>query len=479
MARANAGGVGVEVQPDRDLTGSRSWRSSVMLSCLTPRYGASGPRVRSTSMAESWAISGRRPAPGPAPATPGAGRRWRPRCARPCGTAGCAPGTRLPSSRALAADLGIARNTVADAYGQLVAEGWLAARQGSGTWVAERGRAPAARPRPPPPAAARRAALRPAARLPDLSPRSPRAAWLAAGRAARWRPRRPRRPRLRRPARPPGAARRAGRLPGPRPRRRVDPGPASWSAPASPRGWRCSARCCGRGARARWRSRRYGQQLHRRHRGGAGLAAARAAGRRRRRRGSAQLDAAPDALLLTPAHQFPLGVPLAPARRRRAVDWAGRTRRRWSSRTTTTASSATTASRSARMQALGARARRLRRHRQQEPRARPAAGLAGRCPPALVDEVVAAKAAADRQPSSPGPAHPGRADRLRRLRPAGPPGPAASTGAAGTGWSPRCARRAPQVQVTGIAAGLHALLRLPPGRAEDEVAGRAAGTASP
>jgi GntR family transcriptional regulator/MocR family aminotransferase len=36
-----------------------------------------------------------------------------------------APGVLLPSSRSLAADLGIARNTVADAYGQLVAEGWL------------------------------------------------------------------------------------------------------------------------------------------------------------------------------------------------------------------------------------------------------------------------------------------------------------------------------------------------------------------
>jgi GntR family transcriptional regulator/MocR family aminotransferase len=47
-------------------------------------------------------------------------------------------GTRLPSSRSLAKDLGIARNTVADAYGQLVAEGWLTARQGSGTLVAER-----------------------------------------------------------------------------------------------------------------------------------------------------------------------------------------------------------------------------------------------------------------------------------------------------------------------------------------------------
>src|SRR5260221_1272089 len=45
------------------------------------------------------------------------------------------PGVRLPSSRDLAADLGIARNTVADAYSQLVAEGWLEARTGSGNLV--------------------------------------------------------------------------------------------------------------------------------------------------------------------------------------------------------------------------------------------------------------------------------------------------------------------------------------------------------
>ncbi|MFL1432468.1 MULTISPECIES: GntR family transcriptional regulator, partial [unclassified Nocardiopsis] len=63
-------------------------------------------------------------------------------------------GTRLPSSRTLGADLGIARNTVAEVYGRLVAEGWLQARVGAGTWVARRpGPPPAgadAEPAPPP-----------------------------------------------------------------------------------------------------------------------------------------------------------------------------------------------------------------------------------------------------------------------------------------------------------------------------------------
>jgi GntR family transcriptional regulator/MocR family aminotransferase len=45
-------------------------------------------------------------------------------------------GTRLPSTRAFAADLGWARGTVAGAYEQLVAEGWLSARAGAGTVVA-------------------------------------------------------------------------------------------------------------------------------------------------------------------------------------------------------------------------------------------------------------------------------------------------------------------------------------------------------
>lgn len=48
-----------------------------------------------------------------------------------------AGGTRLPPYRTLAADLGLARSAVADAYAELVAEGWFTARQGSGTRVAE------------------------------------------------------------------------------------------------------------------------------------------------------------------------------------------------------------------------------------------------------------------------------------------------------------------------------------------------------
>ena len=47
------------------------------------------------------------------------------------------PGQRLPSTRALAADLGVARGTVVAAYDQLQAEGYLAARTGAGTFVAD------------------------------------------------------------------------------------------------------------------------------------------------------------------------------------------------------------------------------------------------------------------------------------------------------------------------------------------------------
>jgi GntR family transcriptional regulator / MocR family aminotransferase len=49
-----------------------------------------------------------------------------------------APGIQVPSSRALAADLGVARNTVASAYSELIAEGWLTSQHGSCTSVAPR-----------------------------------------------------------------------------------------------------------------------------------------------------------------------------------------------------------------------------------------------------------------------------------------------------------------------------------------------------
>jgi GntR family transcriptional regulator / MocR family aminotransferase len=61
-------------------------------------------------------------------------------------------GDRLPSSRSLAASLGVSRTVVTNAYLQLFAEGWLEGRHGSGTYVAQGaagGRAMLARPGPP------------------------------------------------------------------------------------------------------------------------------------------------------------------------------------------------------------------------------------------------------------------------------------------------------------------------------------------
>jgi len=61
-----------------------------------------------------------------------------------------AAGERLPSTRGLAAALGVSRTVVTAAYTQLFAEGWLEGRHGSGTYVAPG----AAGPRPPAPARA-------------------------------------------------------------------------------------------------------------------------------------------------------------------------------------------------------------------------------------------------------------------------------------------------------------------------------------
>ena len=46
------------------------------------------------------------------------------------------PGTRMPSSRAMASKLGVARASVVSAYEHLLAEGYVESRRGSGTYIA-------------------------------------------------------------------------------------------------------------------------------------------------------------------------------------------------------------------------------------------------------------------------------------------------------------------------------------------------------
>jgi GntR family transcriptional regulator/MocR family aminotransferase len=91
------------------------------------------------------------------------------------------PGAALPSSRALARELGVSRGVVVEAYAQLAAEGYLVARQGAPTRVSEAaspgpGAAPAAADERPPRFDCRTG-------RPDVS-LFPRAAWLASLRRA-------------------------------------------------------------------------------------------------------------------------------------------------------------------------------------------------------------------------------------------------------------------------------------------------------
>ncbi|WP_263249852.1 MocR-like pyridoxine biosynthesis transcription factor PdxR [Saccharopolyspora rosea] len=91
-------------------------------------------------------------------------------------------GSRVPSTRALAHELGIARGTVTRAYNQLVSEGYLVARQGAPTTVAARLASPDPVDSPhPPERPAPRWDFRPG--RPDLSA-FPRRDWLAASRRA-------------------------------------------------------------------------------------------------------------------------------------------------------------------------------------------------------------------------------------------------------------------------------------------------------
>ena len=121
-----------------------------------------------------------------------------------------------------------------------------------------------------------------------------------------------------------------------------------------------------------------------------------------------------------------------------------------------------------------ARARRLRRHREQEPRARPAAGLAGRPGADLVEPVVAGQAPGRRPDRRARPAHAGRAHPLAA--------PTTGTSAARRLVYQRrrerlvaaLRRRVPEAHVAGVAAGLQALVGLPEGQAEAAVVAAAA-----
>jgi GntR family transcriptional regulator / MocR family aminotransferase len=372
-----------------------------------------------------------------------------------------AAGSALPSSRALARDLGVARNTVADAYGQLIAEGWLAARHGSGTWVAER----TGPPEIPPPASrppggrAIRHDLRPG--VPDVSA-FPRTAWLAAARRA------------------------------------LGSAPATALSYADPRGLQPL-----RAALAEYLARARGVAVTPERivvcggyaealalltdaladRGattlaveGYGLhvlqhiAAARGLGLRALavdRHGAVTSGLADEgAVLLTPAHQFPLGVALHPRRRREVVDWAAQTGAivieddyDGEFRYDRQAVGALQSLAPERVVYAGTASKSLV----------PGLRLGWLVLPAwLTDEVVASKQAAGRLSSS--------LDQLTLAEFIASGAYDRQVRRARIGYRQRrdrlvseLTRRAPRARVTGIAAGLHALVTLPAGRSEGEV----------
>src|SRR5262245_65584485 len=47
------------------------------------------------------------------------------------------PGAAMPGTRALARTLGVHRNTVIAAYGELTAEGWISTERGRGTFISK------------------------------------------------------------------------------------------------------------------------------------------------------------------------------------------------------------------------------------------------------------------------------------------------------------------------------------------------------
>ena len=383
-----------------------------------------------------------------------------------------APGTRLPPSRSLAADLGVARNTVADAYGELVAESWLSARQGSGTRVARRsetrsGRPPASRRASQPPRPSDHRPFQPFhgngggslyAGSPDVSA-FPRAAWLAAARRAL--------------AVAPASAFGYGD-----PRGCVELRRALADYLARARGVRtdperivvCSGFTQGLSLLGRTLRRNgartlavesYGLDVHR---GVVTTAGLRTTPLTIDHHGAdiRQLTVrqSPGGVLLTPAHQFPTGVPLHPDRRAAAVDWARSTgglileddydgEFRYDRQLV----GALQGLDPERVAYLGTASKSLA----------PGLRLGWMALPGhLVDQVTAEKGAGER--------HPGILDQLTLAEFITSGGYDRHLRAMRLRYRRRrdrlvaaLAERVPAVRVSGIAAGLHAVLRLPPG----------------
>lgn len=226
------------------------------------------------------------------------------------------PGTMLPASRTLAADLGLARNTVADAYAELVAEGWFASRQGAGTWVSNTAQ-PHSRTRPREGPSLRCTTSCPALRMCPSSPEP--VDHLYAPRARRRAERGTAHERCSRPCR---IAFCPGRLPGPSTRRsnlrRLD---------RDLRRGASGVELLNRVLGGPLAVEAYGLHLFRDAITAAGGTTVPIAvdGHGAVVEELEDLDVA--GVLLTPAHHNPLGMPLHPSRRTAVVEWARRTGR--------------------------------------------------------------------------------------------------------------------------------------------------------
>ncbi|GAA5036542.1 MocR-like pyridoxine biosynthesis transcription factor PdxR [Streptomyces siamensis] len=148
-----------------------------MTSSGTNRSGPAGP---GPSDGAPWAAAWELLLPAASAPARARGRTLQAALREAVRTGRLAPGTRLPSSRELAADLGVSRGLVTEAYEQLTAEGYLRSDRGAGTWVGDAVRAAGPRARDlAPRSSGTRADFVPG--TPDLS-LFPRAAWAAAHR---------------------------------------------------------------------------------------------------------------------------------------------------------------------------------------------------------------------------------------------------------------------------------------------------------